>query len=380
MVIRMYTELWGVYGNDIHDSVCRAVHVVHTVVEAGGRVSFRIVSGCPRVIVDIHRLSTAPPAMKNMLRIWNHTWTVKRKSSLSISSSGMTSEHPSSKEKNVAIIQLARVQSEEQTRLLPRTTTTTTTTLPTLLSYETIHSVTKDDHDHDQDRMVGARRLKKNHEKGSTMTHDHHDRTCNTLEYSHLVFYQKSSVRMCLYVCLSVISFGLLPIVTTWWPQIFTYLCRRRCARAQDADVALVTDICDGHMEEVKVYSHQSTQEENEYDNEEADEHEKTAMPSIERLPILPFSAHYLWFEFKKQRYYYDVGRLHPEKHTLYPDSASCMVRFQRMAAILDTVRTTYVVKWSRCSLVVLSFSCFLYNIQKTREGKARLYSCDNIG
>ncbi|EQC27086.1 hypothetical protein, variant [Saprolegnia diclina VS20] len=105
------------------------------------------------------------------------------------------------------------------------------------------------------------------------------------VEYVAIVPYGASTMRLALYVLLCVASGGVLCIVVSWWPQLFTVVARAHGVSMGDADYVLVTG-ANGEVEEATVY------------------HE---------------DPRFRWFEFKKQRYLYSSA-----KH-----------KFERVASIL---------------------------------------------
>ncbi|OQR88101.1 P-type ATPase (P-ATPase) Superfamily [Achlya hypogyna] len=88
-------------------------------------------------------------------------------------------------------------------------------------------------------------------------------------EYKAIVPYVASRLRLGLYVLLCVGSGGVLCVLASWWPRVFTALARVRCVAMGDADFVILTS-ANGDVEEAVVHR---------------DVH--------------------VWFEFKKQRYLY---------------------------------------------------------------------------
>ncbi|KAH9121772.1 hypothetical protein AeMF1_006642, partial [Aphanomyces euteiches] len=89
-------------------------------------------------------------------------------------------------------------------------------------------------------------------------------------EYKSIEGYRASTIRSAIYGLLCIISAGIICIVVSWWPQLYTRIARARTSSLEQADIVLVRD---GHglVKECQVCAEMSLR----------------------------------WFEFKKQRYIY---------------------------------------------------------------------------
>ncbi|OQR86858.1 P-type ATPase (P-ATPase) Superfamily [Achlya hypogyna] len=92
-------------------------------------------------------------------------------------------------------------------------------------------------------------------------------------EYTSLVAYARSTPRLILYALLCVATGGLFWIGSTWWPQFFTKVARRKLPTSDGADVVLLCD-ANGNVEEVAVHRYRDL----------------------------------TWLDYRKQRYIYQNG------------------------------------------------------------------------
>jgi hypothetical protein len=66
-------------------------------------------------------------------------------------------------------------------------------------------------------------------------------------------YYMKSSLHAALFLVASVLSLGILPIICSWYPQIFTVIARKRLPRHQSittSDFVLLKDADNVYKEE----------------------------------------------------------------------------------------------------------------------------------
>ncbi|KAF0700990.1 Aste57867_8436 [Aphanomyces stellatus] len=91
-------------------------------------------------------------------------------------------------------------------------------------------------------------------------------------EYVSIAGFRASRVWLAVYALLCVATVGILVILTSWWPQIFTYLARVRVKSLTDADVVLLRDL-HGDIHEYAIHHVRGVR----------------------------------WFEYKKQRYIFDA-------------------------------------------------------------------------
>jgi len=98
--------------------------------------------------------------------------------------------------------------------------------------------------------------------------------------------YVQSNVRYVIYILLCIASCGVLIVLSTWWPQLFTVIARRKSHSKKTAHFLLIES-------DLNIY---------------ADQYEEVVVHHSHKDPdavsILPY--YIIWFEHKKARYVYN--------------------------------------------------------------------------